>query len=108
MLPLLLQLTLAAPPPPTDTPSDPGRSTYVAKCQACHGPEGKGDGPAARALPKPPPDFTTSAFWKDQSPAALRGIIANGRPGTAMRGFPMSDEQLTQLVTYLQTLRPAP
>lgn len=34
---------------------------YVAYCAACHGKEGKGDGPAAEALKVPPPDLTTLA-----------------------------------------------
>ena len=87
-------------------PIEEGRSLYVAKCQACHGPEGKGDGPAARALPKPPRDFTAEAFWKGQTDAKLRATISQGKPGSAMRGFSMTPEQLDALVAYLNSLRP--
>jgi len=104
---LLLLLGLATADPGPTAQSDPGRATYVAKCPACHGPEGKGDGPAARALPKPPRDFTSEEFWKGQTPEKLRSTITTGKPGSAMRGFKMSDEQLDALVTYLQTLRPS-
>ena len=85
---------------------DDGRSTYVAKCQACHGPNGRGDGPAARALPKPPRDFTSAEFWAGQTDEKLRSTITTGKPGSVMRGFNMSDEQLTALVAYIKTLRP--
>lgn len=102
MLATLLVLTLAQADPVAD-----GRSIYVAKCQACHGPEGRGDGPAARALPKPPRDFTSEAFWKGQTDAKLRATISQGKPGSAMRGFSMTPEQLTSLVAYLESLRPA-
>jgi mono/diheme cytochrome c family protein len=34
---------------------------YVSYCAACHGKDGKGDGPAASALKEPPPDLTTLA-----------------------------------------------
>ena len=84
-----------------------GRSGYVAKCQACHGPGGKGDGPAAGALPKKPKDMTTAEFWKDITDAELKAVITKGKPGSAMRGFPMKPEQLADLVAYLNTLKPA-
>lgn len=35
-----------------------GRALYVQYCVACHGPSGKGDGPAAPALKTPPADLT--------------------------------------------------
>ena len=35
-----------------------GSATYNAYCTVCHGPTGKGDGPAAKALVKPPSDLT--------------------------------------------------
>ncbi len=99
MLVLLIGLAFADP--------DPGRALYVAKCQACHGPEGKGDGPAARALPKPPRDFTSAEFWAGQTPETLSSTITTGKPGSAMRGFKMDEAQLSALVAYLQTLRPS-
>jgi high-affinity iron transporter len=101
MIALMLVLGLAQAADP-----EQGRATYVAKCQACHGPEGKGDGPAARALPKPPRDFTSAAFWKGQTDAKLGSTITQGKPGSAMRGFSMSEEQLASLVAYLRTLQP--
>ena len=35
-----------------------GAASFNAYCTACHGPAGKGDGPAAKALVKPPTDLT--------------------------------------------------
>jgi len=83
-----------------------GRSGYVAKCQACHGPEGKGDGPASGALPKKPQDMTDAAFWKGMTDDKLRATITKGKPGSAMRAFPMKPEPLSDLVAYLNTLKP--
>lgn len=102
MLALLFSFTLAIA-----GPADDGRALYVAKCQACHGAEGKGDGPAARALPKPPRDFTSADFWNGQTDNKLRSTITQGKPGSAMRGFSMSEAQLSALVAYLHTLEPA-
>ncbi len=83
-----------------------GRSGYVAKCQACHGPRGKGDGPASRALPKKPADMTSAEFWKGMTEGKLQATITKGKPGSAMRGFPMKAKQLDDLVAYLNTMQP--
>jgi mono/diheme cytochrome c family protein len=45
--------------PPTYVP--PGRQIYKEYCAACHGSEGRGNGPVARSLRKPPADLTTLA-----------------------------------------------
>jgi mono/diheme cytochrome c family protein len=38
-----------------------GRDTYLRHCASCHGSEGKGDGPLAPELTKPPSDLTQIA-----------------------------------------------
>jgi high-affinity iron transporter len=85
-----------------------GRALYVAKCQACHGASGKGDGPASRALPKKPRDFTSADYWSSASDEGVKAVILQGMPGTIMRGFPMAPEQLADLVAYLRSLVSAP
>jgi mono/diheme cytochrome c family protein len=35
-----------------------GQQMYVSYCGACHGAQGRGNGPAAKALKTPPPDLT--------------------------------------------------
>jgi mono/diheme cytochrome c family protein len=39
----------------------PGRQIYKEYCASCHGSDGRGDGPVARSLRKPPSDLTTLA-----------------------------------------------
>ena len=82
-----------------------GRSIYVARCQSCHGETGRGDGPAAKALPKAPKDFSTAEYWSSTKEAQVRMYITEGKPGTIMRGFPMPEEQLVTLVAYMQSLQ---
>jgi mono/diheme cytochrome c family protein len=38
--------------------SEFGRIEFMNSCASCHGPGGKGDGPAIKSLIKPPPDLT--------------------------------------------------
>src|SRR5882724_6384764 len=64
-----------------------GKAMYKQYCSACHGAEGKGDGPAAFTLKTPPPDLTTLAarhmgvFPKEYVENILRlgpGVRAHG------------------------------
>jgi mono/diheme cytochrome c family protein len=48
-----------SPLPSTYVP--PGKQIYKEHCAACHGSDGRGNGPAARSLRKPPSDLTTLA-----------------------------------------------
>ena len=48
-----------APIQQTDPSS--GKAMFTSYCAACHGPEGKGDGPAASELKVPPTDLTQLA-----------------------------------------------
>jgi mono/diheme cytochrome c family protein len=44
---------------PTNAAS--GQEMFTSYCAVCHGPDAKGNGPAASALKVPPPDLTTLA-----------------------------------------------
>lgn len=101
MFPLLLALNATV-----EAGQEEGRAIYVAKCQACHGAAGQGDGPAARALPKRPRDFSSPSFWANTTEAQVRAVITNGLPGSIMRGFPMTQSQLDDLVAYVRSLAP--
>lgn len=58
-------------------PSVQGRYNYVAYCASCHGPDGKGQGPAAPALKVMVPDLTTIARRAGKFDAiAVERIIA--------------------------------
>lgn len=80
---------VAARPGPANSASD----LYMRWCAACHGPEGRGDGPAARHLFPPPRDFHSERFrlvsTANAVPTAedVAAAIGRGVPGTAMRAF---------------------
>ena len=82
--------------------TDRGAQVFSAYCAVCHGPEGKGDGPAAAELVPPPPDLT------GPRPAHLRGIpkraiIDNGSPGSAMAAWKgvLSAEELEAVYGFV-------
>ncbi len=75
---------------------------YQAHCAACHGPEGRGDGPAGRTLDPPPIDFHDRERAFQRSLYGLYSAITRGVDGTAMRPFDdLSDEQRWALAFYV-------
>jgi copper resistance protein D len=63
-----------------------GEQLYRAHCQACHGPAGYGDGPAAAGLPRPPADLTAQ-HAADHTAGDLFWWVTHGIPGSGMPGF---------------------
>jgi mono/diheme cytochrome c family protein len=75
--------------PVTSGESESGAKLYKNYCAACHGVEGKGDGPVARFLKGPPADLSTLAqrnngkYPADRVAATLRSGTNNGIHGTS-------------------------
>lgn len=82
---------------------------YANRCAFCHGVSGKGDGPAGVALKPPPRNLADPEYWKSANDEALKAVIANGKPGTAMVAFKdtLSPEQIAALVDHLKAFNPA-
>jgi cytochrome c1 len=61
---------------------------------------------AADLVEVPPPrNFTCGVMMKDIPDGQLFWIIKNGSPGTGMMSFAgLSDEQVWQLIQYIQSL----
>ena len=78
---------------------------YKDLCASCHGPKGKGDGPAAAALNPKPEDFCKSK--KHPTDADKYKMIAEGGPSMGhspgMIGFKgaLDKQTITDLVAYI-------
>lgn len=101
-----------------------GKEMYTSYCAACHGTEGKGNGPAARALKVPPADLTTLSssnggkFPNLKVAEAIRGdsaITAHGSKempvwGTVFMSMSHGHEgevqqRITNLTSYVGSLQ---
>lgn len=88
---------------------------YARDCAACHGPDGKGGGPAGKdlpgmqkvdpAMPKGPANFTDAGTLLAANDVLLQGKILRGGMGTGMPEFGSlyTDEEMWALVAYLRS-----
>ena len=81
-----------------------GKKLADTNCVTCHGPEGKGNGPAAAALPPPKPADWTSAKVAAETDGEIFWKISNGR-GAMPPWKHLPDNQRWQLVTYIRSLQ---
>ncbi len=82
-----------------------GGQLFQAQCAACHGQQGRGDGPLAASLNPKPTALADHMRARERSLFALHQIISNGVQGTAMQGFgALSDEDRWALAFFVGTL----
>lgn len=88
-----LVAALAACMPQRAGPGPGGRALYADYCAACHGPAGKGDGPAAAGLTPRPPDLATLAARNGGVFPAVRvmGKVYGYSQGKGGGGGPMPE-----------------
>lgn len=83
-----------------------GRNLYLENCASCHGPWGRGDGLEMpldeRGKPITVRDLTSGKFRGGTSEAEIFKRIRCGIPGTPMSAAAVSDEEIWQLVHYVQ------
>ena len=82
-----------------------GRQRYAGLCSSCHGPEGRGNGPAARGMNPAPADFHDAARMSQRSIYSLYSTISLGVGGTAMPAFrQLSDDERWALAFYVASV----
>ncbi|HTP63457.1 MAG TPA: cytochrome c/FTR1 family iron permease [Burkholderiales bacterium] len=70
-----------------------GKFLYAANCAACHGAEGRGDGPAGKGLDPAPANFHDAARMSERSLYGLYNAITLGVTGTSMAPFAQLGEE---------------
>jgi mono/diheme cytochrome c family protein len=87
-----------------------GRHLYATHCAACHGAEGRGDGPSAAAFATKPSNLTDGRLMNGLPDEFLVNIIRHGGPaeGLAPTMPPfdrtLSGEQIRQVVLYVRSV----
>jgi cytochrome c oxidase cbb3-type subunit 2 len=81
-----------------------GAALFARLCVQCHGPSGRGDGPAAARLQAKVADLSAPGMDRDET--RLARLILFGRPGTAMAGHEtLADRDVVSLARYVATLQ---
>lgn len=84
-----------------------GKELYAQECMSCHGPTGKGDGPAVKDLEKHPGDLS-GAMTQSHTDGALFYKISEGRKPMPALGEKLSEDQRWAVVNYIRTLAAGP
>jgi mono/diheme cytochrome c family protein len=102
--------TQTPPQPATDTgavAADPvahGKQVYEARCVLCHGPEGKGDGPASAALNPKPRNHTDGAYMNSRTDEQLLDVIHNGKGAMPAWKGVLSEQEMQDVLKFVRTL----
>jgi len=84
-------------------------SLFQSQCIACHGAQGRGDGPAARGMEPAPSNFHDAARMDQRSIYGLYNTVTLGVAGTPMRAFTeLSEADRWALAFLVSGLRAAP
>ena len=84
---------------------------FESRCSPCHGPNGRGDGPAGVSLVPPPRDFSSQNFLAQRSDEELAAVIREGgllqgKSGAMPPHADLSAEAIRQLVDCVRSFAP--
>ena len=85
--------------------AEAGAEVFRTNCSTCHGPEGRGDGPAGQSLEPKPRNLAHIQAAADDDFLFWR--IREGKSGTSMVAWKgiLTDEQIWQTISFIRTLK---
>ena len=87
---------------------DLGSRVYVQRCVLCHGPGGKGDGPAAAGLDPKPRNHTDGSYMNARTDDELLQVIRNGKGAMPAWGSVLSEEEIQAALKHVRSLAVPP
>jgi len=81
-----------------------GKAVYAAQCMSCHGPAGKGDGPAAKDL-NPKPRNLSDPKIQEQTDGSIFWKITEGRKPMPTFDKLISEDDRWHVINYVRTLK---
>ena len=87
-----------------------GKATYEKICTTCHGTTGKGDGPAAAALPVKPQNHTNGQYMNTLTDEYLFKIVKEGGASVGKAQFmpawgsQLKDPEIWNVIAYIRSL----
>ena len=102
----LVVLASAAPMALSFPATADSATNYSNLCVACHGKQGKGNGPAAVAFNPKPASFVDAVFQTSRTDDQLADVISKGQ--ASMPGFAtqLTPQEVRALVAYVRGLAP--
>jgi mono/diheme cytochrome c family protein len=95
---------LKSPKPPTPALLKSGKAVFASRCQRCHGPEGRGDGPESDPS-SPAANLTDGSRAAINSDGVLFYKVWNGRKPMPAFKSELSKEEIWSVVEYVKSLR---
>jgi mono/diheme cytochrome c family protein len=108
---------VSAPAPDTTRSTEPvpvqasvefGAKVFQQRCVLCHGPEGRGNGPASAALKPPPRNFHDAVYMHSKTDDELLTSIRNGKSAMPPWGKVLSDVEIRSALMYVRTFAGKP
>ena len=90
------------PVKPTAISIDNGKALFKSHCAVCHGPRGRGDGPAATGLNPRPADLMRSA--RMLRGGVVAGVITDGRGAMPSFKATLTQAQIWDLTNFVKNL----
>ena len=86
---------------PSPSKAQEGKKIFLVKCAACHGENGKGDGPLASNFDPRPRDFCLPGFWQGDVDKKISDSVTKGKG--QMVPIKLSPEELKAVTEYVKS-----